>query len=38
MAEYDVKMTAKLQNEYNAKMDNAKSISNQLEEFKIKYI
>lgn len=38
MAEYDVKMQAKLEVEYKNKIDNAKSISNQLEEFKLKYI
>jgi len=38
MAEYDVKMQAKLEQEYKNKIDNAKSISNQLEEFKLKYI
>jgi len=38
MAEYDAKMQAKLEQEYRCKIDNAKSISNQLEEFKLKYI
>jgi hypothetical protein len=38
MEEYDSKMRAKLEREYNKKMENAKDISNQLEEFKINYI
>lgn len=38
MQEYDAKMRAKLEREYNKKMDNAKAISDQLEEFKINYI
>jgi len=38
MAEYDAKMQAKLEQEYKNKIENAKSISNQLEEFKLKYI
>ena len=38
MEEYDSKMRAKLEREYNKKMDNAKAISDQLEEFKINYI
>jgi len=38
MAEYDTKMQAKLEHEYKNKIENAKSISNQLEEFKLKYI
>jgi hypothetical protein len=38
MAEYDLKMRAKLEREYSKKMENAKAISDQLEEFKITYI
>ncbi len=38
MQEYDAKMREKLEREYNKKMDNAKAISDQLEEFKINYI
>lgn len=38
MAEYDAKMQAKLEKEYANKIDNAKSISNQLESFKLSYI
>ena len=38
MQENDAKMRAKLEREYNKKMDNAKAISDQLEEFKINYI
>ena len=38
MQEYDAKMRAKLEREYNKKMDNDKAISYQLEEFKINYI
>lgn len=38
MEEYDQKMRAKLEREYNKKMQNAKDISDQLEEFKINYI
>jgi hypothetical protein len=38
MEEYDQKMRAKLEREYNKKMTNAKEISDQLEEFKINYI
>lgn len=38
MEEYDLKMRAKLEREYNKKMENAKDISDQLEEFKINYI
>lgn len=38
MEEYDQKMRAKLEREYNKKMENAKDISDQLEEFKINYI
>jgi len=38
MEEYDSKMRAKLEREYNKKMENAKAISDQLEEFKINYI
>jgi hypothetical protein len=38
MAEYDQKMREKLEREYNKKMENAKAISDQLEEFKISYI
>lgn len=38
MEEYDTKMRAKLEREYNKKMVNAKEISDQLEEFKINYI
>ena len=35
MDEYDAKMRAKLEREYNKKMENSKAISDQLEEFKI---
>ncbi len=38
MEEYDAKMRAKLEREYNKKMENSKAISDQLEEFKINYI
>jgi hypothetical protein len=38
MEEYDQKMRAKLEREYTKKMENAKDISDQLEEFKINYI
>ena len=38
MAEYDAKMQAKLEKEYQSKIDNAKSISDQLEGFKLNYI
>ena len=38
MDEYDAKMRAKLEREYNKKMENSKAISDQLEEFKIIYI
>ena len=38
MEDYDQKMRAKLEREYTKKMENAKDISDQLEEFKINYI
>lgn len=38
MEEYDHKMREKLEREYSKKMENAKAISDQLEEFKINYI
>lgn len=38
MGEYDQKTREKLEKEYNKKMDNAKMISEQLEEFKLNYI
>lgn len=38
MEEYDQKMREKLEREYNKKMENAKDISNQLEEFKVNFI
>ena len=38
MEEYDAQMRAKLEREYNKKMENSKAISDQLEEFKINYI
>jgi hypothetical protein len=38
MQEYDAKMREKLEREYNKKMQNAKDISDQLEEFKINFI
>ncbi len=36
--EYDQKMREKLEAEYNKKMENAKAISDQLDEFKLNYI
>lgn len=38
MSDYDQKTREKLEKEYNKKMDNAKMISEQLEEFKLNYI
>ena len=38
MAEYDAKMQSKLEEEYRLKMDNAKAISDQLDQFKLNYI
>ena len=38
MAEYDAKMRAKLEQEYKLKQQNAKDISEQLENFKLNYI
>lgn len=38
MAEYDEKMKKKLEQEYNLRQDNAKNISDQLENFKLNYI
>lgn len=38
MAEYDVKMRAKLEQEYKLKQMNAKDISEQLENFKLNFI
>lgn len=38
MQEYDEKMRAKLEEEYKIKMNNAKDISDQLEDFKLRYI
>ncbi len=38
MEEYDVRMREKLEKEYNKKQENAKAISDQLEEFKLDYI
>lgn len=38
MSEYDEKMRAKLEEEYKTKMNNAKDISDQLEDFKLRYI
>lgn len=38
MKEYDEKMRAKLEQEYRLKMQNAKDISDQLENFKLNYI
>lgn len=38
MAEYDAKMQAKLEEEYKLKMENAKAISDQLDQFKLSYI
>ena len=38
MEDYDQKMRAQLEREYTKKMENAKDISDQLEEFKINYI
>ena len=38
MKEYDEKMTKKLETEYQKKMENAKAISSQLEEFKLNYV
>lgn len=38
MKEYDEKMRAKLEQEYKLKMQNAKDISDQLENFKLNYI
>lgn len=38
MEEYDAKMQAKLEDEYKRKIENAKSISDQLESFKLSYI
>lgn len=38
MTAYDVKMQTKLEQEYKNKIANAKSISDQLEEFKLNYI
>ena len=38
MQAYDEKMQSKLEQEYKNKISNAKSISDQLEEFKLNYI
>ena len=38
MSEYDAKMRAKLEQEYKLKQQNAKDISEQLENFKLNYI
>jgi len=38
MEEYDIRMREKLEKEYNKKMENAKAISDQLDEFKLNYI
>jgi predicted RNase H-like nuclease len=38
MKEYDEKMRAKLEEEYKVKMNNSKAISDQLEDFKLRYI
>lgn len=38
MVEYDEKMQKKLEVEYKGKIENAKAISDQLEEFKLSYI
>lgn len=38
MKDYDEKMRSKLEVEYERKMDNAKSISKQLEDYKLSYI
>lgn len=38
MSEYDVKMRAKLEQEYKLKQMNAKDISEQLENFKLNFI
>jgi len=38
MEAYDEKMKQKLINEYDRKMSNTKAISDQLHEFKMKYI
>jgi hypothetical protein len=38
MEEYDVRMREKLEKEYNKKMENAKAISDQLDEFKLNFI
>lgn len=38
MREYDEKMRAKLEEEYKVKMNNSKAISDQLEDFKLRYI
>ena len=38
MAEYDAKMRAKLEEEFKTKMNNAQDISDQLEDFKLRYI
>ena len=38
MEEYDIRMREKLEKEYNKKMENAKAISDQLDEFKLNFI
>ena len=38
MAEYDEKMKKKLEQEYSLRQENAKNISDQLEQFKLSYI
>ena len=38
MSEYDEKMKKKLEQEYNLRQENAKNISDQLEQFKLNYI
>ena len=38
MQDYDEKMTKKLEAEYKKKIENAKAISDQLEEFKLNYV
>lgn len=38
MEEYDLRMREKLEKEYNKKMENAKAISDQLDEFKLNFI
>ena len=38
MSEYDAKMRAKLEEEFKSKMNNANDISDQLEDFKLRYI